>query len=292
MRSFESEGQRLKLVINIIVLALSLYSVSTKEYKLSANSVFEGFIIDVFAPMQKGVVSIKTYAVDIFNYYLMNVSASKENRTLKKNINDLNSEIFHFKEVERENKRLKELLDFGDDIRYKKVLAQIVAWDASSDFSVIRINKGLKQGLKLQSTVVTSSGLVGYIYRLTDNFADILTILDRNNRVDSIVERTRSHGIIEGYISGKCVMKYVERSAPVTLEDTLITSGLGNIYPKGIKVGIVSKIEKESYGITQYIEVKPSVDFSRLEEVIVLIYPGDKTKNIEWNVLNKALPKE
>ncbi len=288
MRSIEHEGRRLKQVINIVFLAISLYSVSTTEYRLTEISFFDRFLINSLAPIQRGATGVRDYISDIVQHYLLNVSASRDNAQLKKDFGELESELFKFKEVEKENKRLKELLEFNSEITLKKVLAEVVAWDASSEFKVIRINKGLKNGLKLQSTVITSSGLVGYVYRLTDNFADVLTILDRNNKVDAVLERIRSHGIVEGYSQDKCIMKYVSRRDSVVLEDLLITSGLGNVYPKGIKVGTVSRIERESFGITQYIEVRPSVDFSRLEEVVVLLSPDEKTIRQEWNVLNKT----
>jgi rod shape-determining protein MreC len=139
----------------------------------------------------------------------------------------------------------------------------------------------------LQAPVVTSVGLVGYIYRLTDHFADILTVLDNNNRVDGLIQRVRAHGIVEGYSSEKSLMKYVSRTEPIILGDVVITSGLGNIYPKGIRVGGVSKIERESYGITQYVEITPAVDFGLLEEVVILLAEGDEQKRREWEALDQ-----
>jgi len=284
----EHEGNRLKHFINIVFLAVSLYSASTTEYRLAEISFFDRFLINALAPIQKGLSSTKDYISSGIEHYLLNVTASRENIKLKRDYSELESELFKIREIEKENRRLKALLEFNSEIPLKKVLAEVVAWDASSEFKVIRINKGSKSGLRLQSTVITTQGLVGYVYRLTDNFADVLTILDRNNKVDAVLERIRAHGIVEGYSQDKCIMKYVGRKDPVVLEDILITSGLGNVYPKGIKIGTVSRIERESFGITQYIEVKPSVDFSRLEEVVVLLSLDDKTLDQEWNVLNKT----
>jgi rod shape-determining protein MreC len=140
--------------------------------------------------------------------------------------------------------------------------------------------------------VVTSAeGLVGYVYRLSDHYADVLTILDANNRVDSVVERLRSHGILEGYSSGKCIMKYVNRTEPIILNDMVLTAGLGNVYPKGMKIGYISRIERESYGSTQHVEVTPLVNFSKLEEVIVLVQEEEEHKQAEWNKLDEELNK-
>ena len=243
-------------------------------------------MVDFFAPMQKSVTFVHNSFTSVFDDYIANVNASKQNSNLNMKISDLESRIFGYKEIELENKRLKKLLDFGQELPYKKVLAQIVARDASSDFRVLRVNKGLKDGLKLQSTVVTGAGLVGFVYRLTDHFADILTILDPNNRVDSLIKRIRAHGIVEGDSNRRCLMKYVNRTEPIILNDEVLTSGLGNLYPKGILIGKISKIERESYGMTQDVRISPSVDFGKLEEVIVLVSESDKKKDLEWEALD------
>jgi rod shape-determining protein MreC len=166
-------------------------------------------------------------------------------------------------------------------------LAQVVAWDGNSDFRVIRINKGIKHGIRLQAPVITSEGLVGYIYRMTDHYADVLTILDSGHRVDGLIQRVRAHGIVEGRTESIARMKNVTRTEPIILNDTVITSGLGNIYPKGIKIGSIVRIERESYGITQYLELKPAVDFGRLEEVVILVSSSDLTHREEWNALDE-----
>ncbi|OIQ16846.1 MAG: rod shape-determining protein MreC [Bacteriovorax sp. MedPE-SWde] len=286
-----NEGSRLKIIINVLVISMALYGVSKRDVNVKETTIFENFMLDTLAPLQRGVTFVHHQVISFFDHYVTNVNASKENIALKSSVGDLKQHIFSLEQVEAENKRLKKLLQFGEDLQRKKILAQVVAWDSSSDFRVLRINKGHSDGIKLQSTVVTANGVVGYIYRLTDNFADILTILDPNNRVDVLINRTRSNGILEGYSGWRCMMKYVTRTDPVRLNDLVITSGLGNIYPKGLKVGNVSKVERESYGITQNIEVAPTVDFSKLEEVVVLVAEGNQRKKLEWQALDGGQAK-
>jgi len=223
----------------------------------------------------------------LFEHYVNNVSASKKNVDLNKKIELLQGELFSLEEVKKENERLKGYLEFGGDLNIKKILGQIVSWDSSSDYKVLRINKGMKSGIRLQSPVVTSKGLVGYIYRLTDHYADVLTILDPSNRIDGLVSRTRAHGVLEGDSDDRLIMKYVTRTKPIILNDMVITSVLGNIYPKGLRIGKVVRIERESYGITQHVEVIPEVDFGGLEEVIVLISNLDEVKKVEWEALDR-----
>lgn len=287
MRLIEDKDRRQRAILNIIVLLISFVGVAKRSQTLDKTSAFENILIDSFAPIQTSVTSIRTEVSDFFDHYVANISASQKNVDLRRRVAELESQINTFEELEKENKRLKNLLQFGEGIGYKKVLAQVVAWDASSDYRVIRINKGLVDGVRLQSPVVTSQGLVGYIYRLTDHFADILTVLDNNNRVDGLVQRVRAHGIVEGFNNEKSIMKYVSRAEPIILGDIVLTSGLGNIYPKGIQVGTVSRIERESYGITQNVEITPAVDFGRLEEVIILTAENDEQKKKEWQALDQ-----
>ncbi len=289
MKLSESGSQRLKIAVNLVVLAAAFYGVSRRSFVLRESSSFERAMIDfLVAPLQQGVSTVHGQFSDLIDHYVFNVGASKENSELKRTLAELNERVFSLGEVERENERLKSLLAFGGPEESKRILAQIVSYDGSSDFRVLRINKGSSDGIKLQSTVVTADGVVGYIYRLTKHFADILTIIDTNNRVDVLIQRTRSHGILEGHRESRCLMKYVAQADPIILGDEVITSGLGNVYPKGLRVGTVSRIERESYGITQKIEVTPAVDFTTLEEVVVLTNESGGMRRLEWEALDSS----
>lgn len=288
MRLAETGRQKWKLIVNTLVLVLALSGVARRDLDVTRVSFFERFLIDTFGPIQEVVTDIHRSVRDFFTHYVTNVDASVENQKLRQNISELQMQLFQAEETLRENKRLKDLLAFGDQLAQKKVLAQVVSWDATSNQKVIRINKGSKDGVRLQSVVVTSDGLVGYVNRLTKHYSDILTIIDANNRVDGIISRIRSHGIVEGDSDDRAIMKFVTRTEPVELTDTVVTSGLGFIYPKGIKIGNVSKIERASYGITQYIEILPSVDFNRLEEVVVLVDSDDVLLRKEWEALDNT----
>lgn len=286
MTPLEQQNKRTKIVINFVIFLAALISFSSRDDAVDRTSFFENLMIDSFAPVQRTVYYVHNRINFYFSHYLANIDASKKNIVLEKKLEDLNSQLFLYEEVKKENKRLKQLLAFGEDLQVNRVLAQVVSRDSSSDFRVVRINKGFSDGVRLQSPVVTNKGLVGYVFRLTDHFADVITILDQNNRVDGLVVRTRSHGIVEGDLGDICSMKYVSRTEPVILNDKVITSGLGNVYPKGILIGHISKIEREGYGITQKIDITPGVDFGRLEEVIVLTSSYSDEKKNEWRALD------
>lgn len=291
MKLVDNEERKTKFVINGVILAIALFGMSRRDYVFQKTSLAERVIIDLIAPVQSAITSFERGIASYVDDYVLNLNASKENKKLKTKIAELQNEIFSFQEQIKESNRILDLIKFGEQIERKKVIARVVSWDSADDYKVVRINRGRRDGVKLQSVVTSAEGLVGYVYRLSDHYADVLTILDANNRVDSVVERLRSHGILEGYSSGKCIMKYVNRTEPIILNDMVLTAGLGNVYPKGMKIGYISRIERESYGSTQHVEVTPLVNFSKLEEVIVLVQEEEEHKQAEWNKLDEELNK-
>jgi rod shape-determining protein MreC len=132
------------------------------------------------------------------------------------------------------------------------------------------VNKGEKDGVAKDMAVVTSEGVVGRVIEVSLHTAKVLLMTDPNSAMDVIVQRSRTQGIMEGKVEEVCVLKYVQKNEDVQVGDKVITSGLGGIFPKGLMTGTVTKVERKRPGIFQYIEITPSVDFSRLEEVLIL----------------------
>lgn len=280
-----NQESKLKLVVNVVVLVIAFISIFSRDFSVRDSSPIEKILINLFAPAQKQVAGVKNYFSSIIDHYFSNITASKDNVLLSKEIDKLKSKMEHNHEVLLQNMRLKSMLKFSAEVKYNKIVARIVATDSSSDYRVLRIDQGMIHGVRLQSAVLSPKGVVGYVYRLTNNYADVLTITDSNNRIDAIVKRIRVHGIVEGHNDQKTIMKYISRTEPIVLGDQILTSGLGNIYPKGLVVGEVTRIERASYGITQEIEITPTVDFSALEEVFVLVEENNDNKKEEWKAL-------
>ncbi len=271
MRRIITESSKVKIINNLLVIILATYGLSQKRFDLEEMTLFQRLVIEVVSPVQKGIMASRSEILNVVDNYFMIVNTSKENEFLKNKIERLEHDLFIMEETRRENLRLKQMLSYSEELGSEKILAQVIGWDSANQFKVLRLNRGSKDGITLMSPVITNSGLVGYIYRVGYNYSDVLTILDPNNRVDAIVERTRTHGIVEGVFNYMCSLKYVSRTEPIELGDRLITAGVGGIYPKGVKVGMITNIEQESSGMTLSVEVTPSVDFHKLEEVIILL---------------------
>jgi rod shape-determining protein MreC len=119
--------------------------------------------------------------------------------------------------------------------------------------------------------VITDEGLVGVVVGTTPRAAKVLLTIDLQSRVDAYVQRTRARGTLRGTSRQTCEFEYVLRDDDVREGDLLLTSGLGDLFPKGLVVGRVTKVERQPYGLFQRAEVKTAVDLQRLEEVFVLL---------------------
>lgn len=205
-----------------------------------------------------------------FQNYLYLLRTRQDNLALLDENRKLLNEIASLRETQQENLRLRKLLHFEEKLSFQSVVARVIAKDVSTEFRAIRINRGEAEGLKRNMAVVTNEGVVGHILRTTRSTADIVTILDSNSAVDAIDERSRARGVVEGMTDENCQLRYVLRTDDIQPGDVMISSGLGGIIPKGVPVGVVSKVNRKPFGITQDVEIRPSVDFSRLEEVLVI----------------------
>lgn len=292
MNRYLTDTSKIKIVNNLIVLVLAFYGLSQKRFDLDEMTFFQRLVTEVISPMQQGINSTQQSFMGMVDNYLKIVNSNKENTLLKSRVAQLENDVFILEEVRQENFRLKQMLSYSEEINHKRMLAQVIGWDSANQFKVLRINKGKNDGLSLMDPVITHKGLVGYIYRLTGNYADVLTILDPNNRIDVMVERTRTHGMVEGMYNFMCTLKYINKNEPVDLGDRLITAGVGGIYPKGIKVGIITTIDQESSRMTLGIDVTPSVDFHKLEEVIVLMPQAGQMTEIKQDTTPSSNVKE
>jgi len=271
LNRFLNESSKIKIVNNLIVLVLAIFGLAQKRFDFEKMTFYQKILADIISPMQQGISAGQKSINHLYDDYMRIVNTNQENTNLKERLAQLENDLFNLEEVRRENFRLKQMLSYSEELSQKKILAQVIGWDSANQFKVLRLNKGSLDGIQLMSPVITHKGLVGYVYRLTKYYADVLTILDSNNRVDVIVERTRTHAIVEGIYNFSCTLKYVNKNEPIELGDRLITAGVGGIYPKGIKVGIITEIERETTGMTLGVEVTPTVDFHKLEEVLVLL---------------------
>lgn len=261
-----------KLIVLILFVALLLTVIGITKNRPEFSPV-EKIILDITAPLQKSFTKLTNSARRSWQGVaeLRNLKQQKEE--LGKEVRNLRDENRQLKEQTLENQRLRELLIFRPKIPYQTVGAQVIGRSVNNWFAFITIDKGAQDGLSKGMSVVTINGLVGQINGVTEHTSRVLLILDQNSAVSGLIQETRENGIVEGGAksNGLLVMTGLPRDAKVKQGDHVLSSGLGGIFPKGLYLGRVAKVEAEPYGISKRAVVTPGENFNALEEVLVII---------------------
>jgi rod shape-determining protein MreC len=166
--------------------------------------------------------------------------------------------------------RLADLLAFKETVPFQTVAAQVIGRDASNWYRGLVLNKGEQDGIAAEMGVVTPAGVVGRVVKTTASTAMVLLATDPHNAIAGLVQRTRDEGIVEGAPLGRLRMKYLPLLSPIQVGDRVVTSGLTGGFPKGAAIGTITRVDKSEGELFQSAEILPDVDFSRLEEVLVL----------------------
>ena len=167
--------------------------------------------------------------------------------------------------------------------------SELVGVDPSPWFRSVLVNRGLSHGVRSGMPVISELGLVGLVTATSTRAAKAMLVLDRQSAIDGIVQRSRSRGIVRGRGTDQLDFEFVVRGSDVRIGDVVISSGLGGVYPKGIRIGEVSSVSDPGSKLLQTAKLVPAVDFGRLEQVFVmmrrgptmeLLYAGEEDRSI------------
>jgi len=164
---------------------------------------------------------------------------------------------------------LKELLSLKQNSPDKFIAARVIAHQPDNWSQAVIIDKGSQNGIKRGSAVISYLGLAGSVIEAASSTAKVMLISDPNLGVSAIVQRSRQEGLVCGTLGVNLMMRYLPKDADIALTDTIVTSGLTNKFPKGLLIGTVVEIGEEFSGLSRYAIIKPAVNLSNLEEVLV-----------------------
>ncbi len=266
-------SQARKFIIPILIFLLALSLISANLHSRENMSFFESLVVGITSPMQKALRGIIGGIGSVWRGYFYLVGLQQENETLMRELQQLKLQMNRYREADLANQRLRALLNFKKSIATPLMPAQLVAFDPSGWFQTIVIDKGRNDGVVQDMAVVSAEGLVGRVIGVSGHHAKVLLILDGNSAVDAFVQRSRARGVLVGLGRERCLLKYVQRNEDVRVGDRIISSALGGVFPKGLLLGTVEKVVRGSSGLFQRVEVEPAVNFSRLEEVMVVKEP-------------------
>jgi rod shape-determining protein MreC len=255
-------------IIFLLLSALILMSLKAKHQK--GIDFFDALLMEFCFPFQKTSTFVIKTVQGVFQEYFFLVHLQRENVLLKQRVTDLQRENNQLKEMDYANERLQRILQFREKIPSPVITSEVIGQDPSSWFRSLTINKGERDGVRIGMAVISPEGVVGQILRTAPHLSVVLLITDYNSGIDSIIQRTRVKAIVEGRGENRCLLKYLLRSEDVIVGDMVVTSGLNGSFPKGLTIGEIRKVDKKPYGIFQYAELVPSVDATKLEEVLIM----------------------
>ncbi|MGD0021017.1 MAG: rod shape-determining protein MreC [Smithellaceae bacterium] len=252
----------------LLITALIMLSYSVKYD--TGGGIFKKIVLEAAAPMQK-VLSISVKSVgDAWLRYIFLVGLQEENKNLNKKINELKAELVLYQEGYLEAQRLRKLVALRGDYNYRFVSALVIGREQAALSKTILINKGSAHGLKIGMPVMAPPGLIGRLIDVSWHVSKVLLLIDENNNIGGILQRTRTQGIVSGAGAHGCILKYIYKNQDVKEGDSVISSGMGGIFPKGLLIGKVSSVQKQNAGLFLKIDIAPFADFAKLEEVLVL----------------------
>lgn len=259
-----------KFKIRFYLILLLLISLLLSFFVPLPSSHVKMSVIEFFKPALRVFNNSSSSVKDWGNPIVGRRSYLKENERLKKRVEELTARIIVLEEAHIENGRLKALLSFKETLKTNSVAAHVIATDGSNWSDTILLDKGEKDGIKVNSAVVSSDGLVGRVVEVGGTIARVLLITDPDSKVAGLVQSNRESGIVEGIGNNRCRIKYLPLNSDVKKDDVVITSGLSEIAPKGIAIGRVLEVTRDPGGLYMCGILQPHVDLQKIEEVLCI----------------------
>ena len=260
-----------KVIVAFIFIAAALFMLFSNLRHMSEPGILRKMSLEMASSLETVINAPFKGIKDAWRRYIFLVGLEGENRLLKEKNARAAAEIIKYKEGYLEGIRLQKLLKLQEALSFPTLAARVVGRNPSPIFKMIIINRGEADGLRAGLPVVATAGVVGRILEASWNVSRVLLLTDENSNIDAMVQESRVLGILQGAASAGCNLKYVSKTAAVKVGDTVISSGMGGIFPKGLPLGVVRSVSKKEADLFQKINVAPFVDPTGIEEVLVIM---------------------
>jgi rod shape-determining protein MreC len=261
-----------------IVLHVAL--ISAQVNTVSGLPVLQVVTFGSFAELQRLMTGGLTGAQDLWTGYIDLRHVGEENAALKQELQALQIRLQEERAMAQRTQDLRQLLELRQRAELETTAAEIIAAGASPEFRTVTIDKGSSDGLVADMAVISPGGVVGRVILSSPRAAKVQLLVDRNAAAGAVVERSRAQGVVVGVGADGLRMDYVPGTADVKPGDLVVTSGIDGIYPKGFVIGTVETVERGP-GSYHQIKIRPAVDFSRIEEVLVVLTPPPARESAE-----------
>ena len=257
------------ITIIILTILVIITNINTSQF-----SILEGITNKLVMPIQNGLTYLKNKVKKNNTFFEDINNLNMENKKLKEEVEELEKKLSELELIKAENKTLREYANLSDEYtNFNTVPAYVIDKDFSNFNEVIVINVGTRDGVQANMPVVSADGVVGHIISVTDSTAKVQLIIDSASSVSAMMTISRDNVIVKGELGEKNKLKatYISADADLVLNDEVETSGLGGIYPKGLKIGKLIDIIETQNITEKYAIIKPTVDFTKLENVLVIL---------------------
>ncbi|MDD2853262.1 MAG: rod shape-determining protein MreC [Desulfuromonadaceae bacterium] len=255
-----------------IVAALLFFSLNI-PHSTEAN-VVERTLFSALSPLFQPVSRAGKFVENIWNSYIYLVNTQQENTQLREDIRNLNTQVREGNEALLANKRLQRLLDMKKYVNEPTVAASVIGEDVTSWFRTLVINRGSSSGIREGMSVVSSDGVVGQTIKVSTSSARVLLLTDHASGIAATIQRSRARGVIKGKGESLCTLEFTTHEEDVKVGDAVITSGMGGVFTKGLPIGEVTMVKRGEYGIFQTVFIRPAVNLSHIEEVLIVLKGG------------------
>lgn len=276
-----------KLAATVIVLSVAFLGIIIYTMNNEKKDAISSGLGSAINPFQKVVYSISDKVKGTLDFFLNFSTVKGENKELTKENVELKNKLLEYDKLKEENDRLREVLNFKNSKdNYDYIGTEIIGYSGESFSEGYIIDKGENYGLKKDMVVISDKGLVGQVTSTGSNWAIVQSLLNENIAVSVMVNSTReTTGILKGYVTrtnnGLTKVTNLPLDSEVKEGDVILTSGLGQIYPKEIRVGEVISVESDEIKVMKTAIVKPYVDFNKLEELFVII--PKETREVKYD---------
>ncbi|MGH7231182.1 MAG: rod shape-determining protein MreC [Nitrospiraceae bacterium] len=269
---FRSLSGTTRLILLLFTLLLSIIFLLPAQSRDLMQSLGQPVAYVVSLPIEAFTVVDRSIR-EVWDGYVALRGVREENAQLRRDISFLREENGELREAAASHARLAALLEFKQRIPHQTVAAQVIGYDASNLYRGVVLNKGEREGIRVDMGVMTPVGVVGRVIKTGPSSSVVLLVTDPHNAIAGIVQRSRDEGIIEGTPQGRARIKYLPLLSSVREGDVVVTSGLTGGFPRGLVVGTITGIHKEEGELFQAAEITPEADLSKLEELLVIIVP-------------------
>lgn len=268
---------RIILLAGVLLTLAFIFLVSTLGSQQFGS--LHKLVLEAVGPLQKAVAissstvgRFKSEYVDILEDSLR---LREENKRLMQQLQENEALLNKSREAMATNASLRKLLEFKNSLaNQNNVAVTIIGKDPSTMFRSVIIDQGSNSGISKGDPVVNSDGIVGQVFAISPNYAKVLLAIAPSSAIDVLLQKSRVRGMLKGNGTLTYRLEYILKTAEAEEGDHVITAGYGGIFPTGLPVGIVSKIIKKPRGMFHEIEVTPSVDYQKLEHLLVLHQPN------------------